>query len=101
MGDHILENGKALEINVTSEDGNTQNVYRITPKIEDSNRLKSLELDELTFDFNPEIFNYDVQIPNATVSSILQRIPFDHEATVNITGNGYLRKGKKYSVNYG
>ncbi len=94
LGDHIIENGKTLEINVTSEDGNKQNVYRITPKIEDSNRLKTLELDELTFEFNPEVFNYDVQIPNATVSLNITAIPFDHEATVSISGNGYLRKGK-------
>ena len=90
---YILENKKPIIINVISEDSSSQTEYKITPVIEDSNLLKSLTIDELDFDFDTEITDYDITVPSAISSLNITAIAFDHEAIVTILGNGYLRNG--------
>ena len=89
----VLENGVPIKIVVISEDTNHTSEYVITPIIEDSNLLKTLEIDEINFDFEPEVFEYDLTVSQGISSLKITAIPFDHEATVSMVGNGYLRNG--------
>ncbi|MEG0726442.1 MAG: cadherin-like beta sandwich domain-containing protein [Erysipelothrix sp.] len=94
LGNIEFENNKPVEIRVTSETGNESNTYTITPRIEDTNLLKSLKLSEINFEFEPETFEYDIDIPMGMVSINVDAVAYDHEALINVSGNGYLRPGK-------
>ncbi|QNN60631.1 cadherin-like beta sandwich domain-containing protein [Erysipelothrix inopinata] len=94
LGNVEFENNKPVSIRITSETGNESDAYTITPRIEDTNLLKSLKLTDVNFEFEPETFDYDVDIPMGMVSINVDAVAYDHEATINVSGNGYLRPGK-------
>ncbi|NLJ17500.1 cadherin-like beta sandwich domain-containing protein [Globicatella sulfidifaciens] len=90
----VFENKKAEIITVISENGKNISEYKIIPVIEDSNLLRNLDIQEANFEFDPEVFSYELQVPLGVSSLSINAIPYDHEATVKIEGSGYLRVGK-------
>ena len=90
---HLLENGVPISVEVISEDNTNTSTYIINPIIEDSNLLKTLSVDEVVFDFDANINEYNLLVPSGVSSLNITAIAFDHEALVTMTGNGYIRNG--------
>ena len=94
IGDKSISSGASIHlINVVSEDGNYNVTYTVTINREHSSKLKNLSVEKYDLDikFNPEVYKYYVDVPSNTISLNVDYEKYDEEATVKVTGNGYIK----------
>lgn len=62
----------------------------------DNANLKSLKISpsELTPEFDPGIFDYNVTVTNETEQLVITALPEDDKASVTISGNDFLKEGE-------
>ena len=103
-GNQNLKIGKnTIEIQVISEDKTKEDKYKInvtkTTNIESANaNLETLAVREGSLDqeFNYNITNYNVEIPNETTKVEILAIPQSQKAKVIIDGNNEMKVGNNY-----
>ncbi|MDK2802150.1 MAG: cadherin-like beta sandwich domain-containing protein, partial [Oscillospiraceae bacterium] len=92
IGTISVENGKEISINVTSSDKSSSSNYKIkfiqNKSLSSDSTLKSIEIDGLLSDFNfdKNIFEYNINIDNNTDSIKINPILSDDSATLNFNG---------------
>ena len=94
IGDKSISSGASIHlINVVSEDGNYNVTYTVTINREHSSKLKNLSVEKYDLDikFSPEVYKYYVDVPSNTISLNVDYEKYDEEATVKVTGNGYIK----------
>lgn len=79
------------DITVTSEDGLNTSTYTVIVSQPHTSRLMSLSLDGgLVSGFDPDTLTYSATILSGSISTQIDAVPFDSEATVTVTGAAYI-----------
>ena len=89
-----LKSGNNLvTIIVTSEDGNYFTTYSVNIFREHSTKLKDLVIGDYVYspEFDPETLEYYVTIMGSVLSLNVDATPYDEEATVSLSGFGYIK----------
>ena len=79
---------------VISEDGNSTTTYTINVNRAHTSLLKSLSFKdfELSSTFDPDTLSYTVNVMSSTMALKVNAVPYDEEATITLSGFGYIKK---------
>jgi len=90
----VAFNGDEVTTSILSiaEDGSQNAYYTIKLKREQTTLLKSITLDNGAFriPFNPNVTEYDLEVPINIFTLPISAIPYNESAKVTIEGNGYI-----------
>lgn len=91
---HLNTGSNVKNIIVISEDGNSTTTYTININRAHSSLLKSLTFNEyeLSTPFDPETLSYTLNVMSNTMALKVNAVPYDEEATVTLSGFGYIKK---------
>lgn len=98
---------KKIPVTVTASSGDTR-IYNVEVTRlallpgEHSSKLIDLVLEdnlyEMTPSFEPETYDYEITIPYNMISVNVDYTAFDPDATITVSGNGYIKTGKNGEI---
>ncbi len=90
--DFSLKTGNnTFEIEVVSEDGVNNTIYKINVFRKHTSKLKEIDLGEYSLEFDPDTLVYTLDIMKSTISLSVVATPYDDEARVTLSGFGYIK----------
>ena len=89
-----------FDIVVTSEDETKTKTYTLNITKPHNSKLKSLEIEnfELDKEFDPEVYNYEISVPNETIGVNVLTSTYDEESTVKLTGFAFIKETKTATI---
>lgn len=98
---------KNIPITVTAQNGDIR-VYNVSVTRlallpgEHSSKLIDLTIENNTYELKPEfeseVYEYEIEIPYNLISLDVDYTAFDRDATITVSGNGYIKTGKNGQI---